>query len=269
MLVALAVVLLTGNTSSSNLQPTTQPATVVVEGFSIGSIEKRIEELQQLIERQRNDLVQLQEQRKALRAQFREASGASFSSVDALHEQINRIEQERFGIELDRASREAKRVALAEHIAHMSEQMQKQSAADPVVRELQEIVSTREKRLADTRKRFEAGAASAAEVDEATAQLAQARAEFLDRKANAASLQSNVLNELNQELLRASIDSVEAETRAKLLQEKLTRLEQGLDFADRLEAIQDELQGIRERMHELRSELDRARFEAPLMNPSK
>jgi hypothetical protein len=186
------------------------------------------------VERTKSRLAELQEAANALRAE----AGRTDLSRDTIIEEVHELEAELRESEMEAASHDAKREAIAAQIAKIGETVKARPSANEVTQALHQVVELREMYAQRTRALFESGQTSQAELKQAEVEHAMARAELarhLEEQADAAG--GGAMSGLNEQLMQLSIDAVEVQARQKALQARLEQIRATklLDLADRYE----------------------------------
>ncbi len=168
-----------------------------------------------------------------LRKELRELSGRSDVAPKTLIAALTSMDDELQHLKIERLSKDARRSALEEQIAQLSERVAKKIESDPIAMELQKVVDAREERVKVIKQMHEQGAASRDEVSQATAQAAEAKAKVLQQQRDAsAAAGGSALEAFNRELMTLSIDAKELDTKTKYLEERLPRLRVAVERLD-------------------------------------
>jgi hypothetical protein len=199
------------------------------------------------------------------RRQIREVAEVLDPSPEAVRGATSRLEQERQRIQLELVGQNARLKALQERVAKLAETAAFKADRDPIAAELEKIVIAQEKavaRVADLQKQ---GGISAAEAAAAETQLAEARAKLLERRETAArSAGSELLTDLNKELITLSITIVENEARLEYVGRRLKGLAQATDLVDDLEQLQATANRVSKQLELAEAERQAARRQAAI-----
>jgi hypothetical protein len=170
---------------------------------------------------------------KVVREKLRDLSGRSDVTPKTLTNALSSMDDELQRLQLERLSKDARRRALEEEIAKLSERVQKRIESDPIATEFQKVVDAREESVKTIKQLHEQGQASRADVMQAVAQAAEAKAKLLQQQRDAAAAAGGTaLEAFNRELMTLSIDARELDTKTKYLEERLPRLRQAVELLD-------------------------------------
>jgi len=168
-----------------------------------------------------------------IRATLRDLSGRSDVSPKTLTGALSSMDDELQRLQIERLSKDARRQALEEQIAELTERVQKRIESDPIATELKKVVDAREESVATLKKMYESGTSSRAELTQAVAQAAEAKAKLLQQQRDASAAAGGTsLEAFNRELMTLSIDAKELNTKTKYLEERLPRLRQAVELLD-------------------------------------
>jgi hypothetical protein len=177
------------------LPPTAPPiaaeiADDLVDSFRTYLVNKYEESRKRLLDRSQRDFELNQrnaddanQQLNHLRKQLRDLSGRSDVAPKTLTAALTSMDDELQHLKIERLSKDARRSALEEQIAQLTERVQKKIESDPIAAELQKVVDAREDRVKAIKQMHESGAASRDEVTQAAAQAAEAKAKVLQQTA--------------------------------------------------------------------------------------
>lgn len=200
-----------------------------------------------------------------LRRKIREAAEVLDPSPEAVRGATSRLEQERQRIQLELVGQNARLKALQERVSKLAETTAAKAENDPIAAELEQIVKMREKaaqRFVELQKQ---GAVNAPETGAAEAQLAEAKAKLLERRESAArSAGTELLADLNKELITLSITNVENEARLDYVGKRLHALARATDLVDDLEQLQATATRAAKQLEAAESERQQARRQATI-----
>lgn len=201
----------------------------------LAAAERELQEASDLLARRRARF-------RGLEQEIRKATGRADASVDAIRSSLPKLDEERQALKLQVVGNEARQQALAEAIERLAKAAGERAQDDPVAVELQKIVELREMAARHARQLHEAAQASAREVSDAEAAVAEARAKLLERRdAVARANGGELLETLNRELAMLSIDAAEAQAKLAALEALLTK------YLNAEELLQDAADVRRER----------------------
>jgi hypothetical protein len=171
-----------------------------------------------------------------LRRSIRDASQVLDPSPDAVRGAASRLDQERQKITLELAGQAARQRALEERVAKLSDAAAARVDKDEIAAELEKIVKLREREAALHEELKRRGGDSEAAVGAAQVQVAEARARLLERREAAArAAGTDLLGDLNKELVTLTITIAENQARLKYVEQRLDGLGRALELADGLE----------------------------------
>jgi hypothetical protein len=173
------------------------------------------------------------------RRKVREAAQLLDASPEAVRAAASRLDQERQKLTLELAGQNARQRALEERVAKLSDVAAARADKDPIAAELEKIVKLREAEAASLLQLFKSGGVNESQVRSAEGQVNEARARLLERREAAAKAAgTELLGELNKELITLSITIVESEARLELVSKRLEGLGRAVDMVDELEQLQ-------------------------------
>lgn len=217
------------------------------------------------VDRLERELLDREKQIREHRAEFRAASGRADVSPQNIQAALAKLEDERQKLELELAGMEARMRAVEEQIERVTATSAKSANEDPVVGELKKAVDTRERLLAVTRQRFEAGQVASAEVSTAEVALVDAKVQLLDRQASAAARVGDAAAPLNRELQGLAIDVRDREARLQHVKKRLDPLRAGSERLVEMETLEAQsasarraLEQAMERLREAERQMDDA-----------
>jgi hypothetical protein len=173
------------------------------------------------------------------RREVRDAAKVLDPSPDAVRGTAARLDAEKQRITLELAGQSARQKALEERVAKLGESAAARVGKDPVAAELEKIVQLREEevRRGDTLR--QAKSISEGEIGKLQAQVAEAKARLFERRESVAKLSgTDLLGDLNKELVTLTITIAENEARLRHVDERLQGLAKPLDLVDSLEQLQ-------------------------------
>jgi len=138
-------------------------------------------------------------------------------------------------IEIEQASRDARRQAIEEQIQRTRKELDQRQHQDEITGDLTRIVQTNEELLANLEKQFQAGRLAESDVIKARENVMRARIELARRREELAkSVGGDQVGRLSDELSQMAIDTAEGKARHRMLYEQVdatqTRLEQASRF---------------------------------------
>jgi chromosome segregation ATPase len=173
------------------------------------------------------------------REKARAMTGRLDVSPEAIRTAAAKLEDLRTTLELDAAGGAARRKAIEEGIARIGDREEKRVKEDPAAVELDKVVKAREQMLERLQKAYEAAQVSAADVGQAQAAVAEAKARVAIRRSDVATATGGeLLAQLNRELTMLSIDTLEKRVRLELIEKQLARLKDVPALLDGIEADQ-------------------------------
>jgi hypothetical protein len=213
--------------------------------------EQALKEARDLLERSRQHAAQA-------KAEIRELSGRSDAS--GIGQAVTKMEEELTRLELDELAKSARREALEKEIAHQAEKVEKKIASDAIAVELEKVVEAREEQRKRLQLLGESGTVPQAEVSQALAGAAEARAKLLERKRDAAAeAGGDALAALNRELITLSIDLHECHARLDYIRRRLPKLRDALDLTEVFESARRDASEATSKEHKAAAQLQEIR----------
>jgi hypothetical protein len=174
-----------------------------------------------------------------IRTQLREITRRVDVSPDSLSAAITRAQDERDRLALDLEGQRVRREAIENTIAQTTKKAQAQIADDRIATELSKLVAKRENDLKRLQQLKAENNVSQAEVDNAEAQIGEARVRLWERQeAINRTTGGDLLADLTRELATLTINSMETEVRLKRLTDTVDRFEKATDLIDAMDFAQ-------------------------------
>lgn len=193
---------------------------------------------------------------RALEKQLRDQSGRVDVSPQNLMNAIQQLDEEHMRLQIEQAAKVARRTALTKALADSKKEVEQRVGDDPVVKEMEKVVGIRTEALARKRQLAEQGVISKEDIAEAEAQLAQARAQLLDRRQQAAQQAgADMINSWNRELMGLSVDENEMLARLEQVTQRLDKMRTMLDSLNQLEDLQRQTEDAQRRVQEANARL--------------
>ncbi|MBL7152573.1 MAG: hypothetical protein ISS79_02560 [Phycisphaerae bacterium] len=150
-------------------------------------------------------------------------------------------------LEMDVARFKARRTAIEQAVAKISVDVAQKLDADPVTAELEKILKINATLLAATKKRYESGTISGAEIQQVEEKLARARIELARRREELSKAAGGAeLAKFNSELISLAIDLAEKTAELQVLNTQLGQTESQLAMATTLNTQLSELRYAKE-----------------------
>ncbi len=171
-------------------------------------------------------------------AELRDISKSRDLSRTVILRDISSLRQELQTTIMKRASDESLYEATAKQIAEEQVRRKKLVENDPIAREFKSILDVHEKRLKDTQKLYEAGRASAAELEDIKEKIIRARIELAKRQEEVSNPPGGLaIDAMNEELAGLSTRIALARQEISALQEQLNEAQELLRKADDYELL--------------------------------
>jgi hypothetical protein len=197
------------------------------------------------------------------RQRVRDAADMLDPSPGAVRAASAGLEQERQRIRLELVGQTARQKALQERVAALADKAATKAASDPIAAELEQIVKLREAEITRYAALEKSGQVPRDEREAAQVQLAEAKAKLLERREAAGrSAGTELLADLNKELITLSIATVENEARLEYVARRLDGLSKATEFVDALEQAQGATARAAKRLEAAETELQQARRRA-------
>jgi len=173
------------------------------------------------------------------RHEVRDAAKVLDPSPDAVRGAASRLDLEKQRISLELAGQSARQKALEERVAKLSDAATARLAKDPIADELQKIVELRADEAATSEKMYKSGTMTQAELRAAQARAAEAKARLLERRETVSKASgTDLLGDLNKELITLTITIAENEARLRYIDEQIAGLSRALELVDGLDQRQ-------------------------------
>ncbi|HEY7088900.1 MAG TPA: hypothetical protein VH518_12475 [Tepidisphaeraceae bacterium] len=166
------------------------------------------------------ELASLQRKITALNGVWAQATDPS----GVLLEKLNVYRQTLQKLEMERAAKEARRVALREGIDRTRKEVEEQRSEDPIASELRKLVKLREEEVARAQALSKANTISRDELAQTDAALSEARIRLAEREASLGKAgKGELLDRLSDELAIVTIDLTELEVQMSQASYQLKR----------------------------------------------
>jgi len=181
--------------------------------------------------RAEHELVQMQ-------ARLRSISGSRDLSRNVILGDISSLRQKLQSTIMKRASDESLYEATTRQIAEEQARRKKLVEDDPITREFMSILDVHERRLKDTQKLYDAGRASAADLEDVREKIIRARIELAKRQEEVSNPPGGiVLSSLNNDLADLSTKVALARQEINSFEKQLKEAEELLEKADGYELL--------------------------------
>lgn len=226
-----ALLVLSGRVASS-ASPTSGPQPG--SNPELKALVQRSSDLQNLIEKYRQEQANYQERMSSLREQIAKATDEPGITPELVRQDVGRLVEQREQLEMEAAGANGRRDGLEKAIAQLSHRLEDRVKADPVAKELEKAADAREQQVKLLEENFKRAVVTQADVLAAQAALAQAKAELASARQHAAGAGSvEALDAWDRELLKLSVDGQERQARLQYITERLKKLAPALeDVAD-------------------------------------
>jgi hypothetical protein len=145
--------------------------------------------------------------------------------------------------ELELVGLQARREAIQRAMADQSERLKVAVKDDAIAAQLQQVVSAKEQYLAHLKQMHEVGRSGTAELSQAMAAVADARARLLERQETVADRAGgDVLAAWNRELMNLSVDLAEKQAVLKVMEMRLEAIRSAWKAHRELALLQSELE---------------------------
>jgi DNA repair exonuclease SbcCD ATPase subunit len=223
---------------------------------SQGTAPQERAELERAMADAQKHLQESQLQLQALRQRVRQQTGRADASADAVRQELAKMEEQRQEFQLESEAKAARMAALTENIAKLTKEVDEKVKNDAVAAELEKVVEARQQRVERIKQMVQVGQATAAELDEAMANVAEARARLLDRHGEAAERAgAGTAQEWNRELMAISVDTAELKARLDKLTERLDKFQSVADEVDQLDTQRQAREQAQQAMDQVKEQL--------------
>ncbi|MDB5175129.1 MAG: hypothetical protein JWN51_3902 [Phycisphaerales bacterium] len=194
----------------------------------------------------RNESDQAYEQLLKVQSELRTQTGRADVSPEGLQKAASRLDEEMESLMLDEVGSKARVDALAKTIAEQTNRAKDIAKQDDAAAQLMAVVDVREKQLARVQQLYKSGAAPLAEVQQAEASLAEAKATAAERRrALVAASAGDGVAVWNHELLNLSIAEKERQARMAYIAERLKRLSESMPKLEQLQNLREAVKAAR------------------------
>ena len=234
-----ALLVLSGRVASS-ASPSTEPQ--ASNNPELKALVQRSSDLQNLIDKYRQEQANCQERMSSVREQIAKATDEPGITPELVRQDVGRLVEQREQLEMEAAGANGRRDGLEKAIAHLSHRLEERVKSDPVAKELEKAAGAREQQVKLLEEQFKTGQITQADVLAAQAALAQAKAELEAARQHAGGAGSlEALDAWDRELLRLSVDGQERQARLQYINERLRKLAPALDDVVDLERTSEHL----------------------------
>jgi hypothetical protein len=182
-----------------------------------------------------------------LKARIRALTGGRLDiSTDTLQKAAEKLDDQIDDAKLQVDALGARKTAIADEMEAVMKKGQDAVDKDPVVVELLKVVDVRQKEVDRDVQMVAAATMSRSDLDQASAALADAKAQVeLQREHAAAGAGGDAMVGLQKELIDVTIDEAEQSVRLDELEKRRAHLEQAIDLANTLDQVRgDEAQSL-------------------------
>ncbi|MGA2499199.1 MAG: hypothetical protein ABSH20_15780 [Tepidisphaeraceae bacterium] len=178
-----------------------------------------------------------QAEANALRDELRKATGRADVTPARLREALASLDAERQKLQIDAAAAAARRKAIEEVLGAAAKKASLLAESDAITRELRAILDARTAETQTIRQLSKTGTVSSQQLLEAQAAESEARVRILERGEQIARQAGGpAIDEMNKQLLEASVQTMELEARLKSIQAAVQRLVDATRLTDSMDA---------------------------------
>jgi hypothetical protein len=212
--------------------------------------------LELAVEERRKELEVATARAAQQRHEVRDAAKVLDPSPEAVRGAASRLDQEKQRITLELAGQSARQKALEERVAKLADAATARVGKDPIADELEKIVKLRADEAATSEAMYKSGTLTQAELRAAQARAAEAKARLLERRETVSKAAgTELLGDLNKELVTLTITIAENEARLRYLDERIAGLSKALELVDGLEQQQSAVARARRQLDEAETQL--------------
>lgn len=187
-----------------------------------GHLAQQVAAAEESLARARAELEHVQQAEHELCA----AAGRYQLDRDQVLAEVEDLRRQMESIEMELQSLTARRSALAKQIAEVGERAAKETEQDPVVAELEKVVSLRQAELAELIKRVDEGLATQSETRRVQEEVARARAELAQYRRTAVQQAGGAwLDDLNKALVSVSSELLSENAKRTVIEARLEDVE--------------------------------------------
>ena len=220
-------------------EPSTQP-------------ESQVQELNDLMVRQVNDEGRMND----LIAQMQAVTGRIDVSPDSLHAAAAKMDDQWEDLTMQDVADQARIKAITATIARLGDEATAAADSDSVVVELEKIVAVQQHALDQESERVKTGIVATADVDTATANLAEAQAQVaLHRQEASAAAGGDTVAALKKELVDLAISQAERSAEMELLSQRREGMKKAMTLLEQVTTLQSEEQSVQQTIDRLEIKL--------------
>ena len=223
---------------------------------SLRPLHMKLAVLQEEVDLARDRVSELQQKDEALHAQ----AGQQDLDRDAVMARLKDVRDEQGMLRMELAMQNARRIAVEEQIAEITDKTAKLAETDPVLEELRRVVEIRRGQMDRIQTMSENGVAPADEVAEYKERLVMAEMQLAERRQQLpATIGEGVAAELNKQLYQINIEEAERAARLDALEAQLAETAPllalanvyGREVRDQLSMARRDLERAQREMSEL------------------
>ena len=215
-------------------------------------------QMERLLDRLRGQRDFLQQQSRELKYELRDLNVLD-PSADGVRDTAHKLEAERQDMLLEAAAAKAEQEAMAKAAATLSDQAAAKAADDEIAKELKNIVDIKEKRAEVLREAVRTGTGTPQDLDDAEAQVAEARVQLLERReAVAQAAGGEVLGDLQKQLVNLQLHVAEVQARSAAINKAAESLLQADDLAQKAQDAARQIDELSEQINKASAALDSA-----------
>jgi chromosome segregation ATPase len=231
-------------------QSTTQPEHLTVG--QLGSRHPQLEMIRAELDHVRKKYDEQRSMVADLTEVIREATGRIEVSADLLHQAAAKLDDQLMELELEDAAGKARMDAVLNELGKLEHATTRVSDQDIATAELEKVVAVRQKQYDTIVKMRATAAISQNEVEEAAAQLAEAKARAaVQREQAVAAAGGDTIIALRKELTDLTITQEDRNARLQYLAKQRDGLRNGLRYVDKLQQAEAEVHNLQSRIDEL------------------
>jgi chromosome segregation ATPase len=157
---------------------------------------------------------------------------------DLLKKRLEQLRETSQQLELRKAEKEARKVALRHGMERLEKEAQQRAQDDPITAELRKLVALREDGYARVKQLNEVGHAGQGDVTAAQAALAEAKIRLVEREAGLAKGgKGDLLERLSDELAMVSVDLIDLDVQMQFVRHQLDRFDTNLSNINQLDEL--------------------------------
>jgi hypothetical protein len=195
--------------------------------------------------------------------------GIADPSSDGIHSLARNLDQQKQSLTMDSVAMSAEQDELAKVVDRINTQAEQKAQDDPIAKEMDTIVKLKQHKFEYYTTQWKNGTASQDQVDEANAQVAEARVQLLERReAVAHAAGGDTLVDLQKQMVQLEVNLAETKARLDAIDQQYSNISQAVQQIDALakmphaEDVAKEIASDEAALNDMRATLAKMRMPA-------